>query len=157
MEFPMQNPISQATGDGLACPMPATASMTEKQAMQQMFAAKRIAVVGLSDNPGKPSHYVSEYLLNQGYDIAPVNPTVEEVMGRKCYSALEEVPRPIDVVLVFRRSELCADVARQAIAVGAKGVWLQSGIRNEEARRITQAAGAAFVQDRCMMVEHTRR
>ena len=153
----MQNPTSQTTGEGLSCPLPTPALLTEKQAMQQMFSGKRIAVVGLSDNPGKPSHYVSEYLHKQGYDVIPVNPTLDEVMGRKCYATLADVPGPIDVVLVFRRSELCADVAKQAMAVGAKGVWLQSGIRNEEARRVTQMAGAAFVQDRCMMVEHARR
>src|SRR5688500_2294289 len=143
--------------DGMACPMPTPASLTESEAMRQMFAAKRIAVVGLSDNPGKPSHYVSEYLLGRGYDIIPVNPMHEEVLERKCYPSLAEAPGPIDVVLVFRRSELCAEVAKEAVAVGAKGVWLQSGIRNEEARRIAQSGGAAFVQDRCMMVEHARQ
>lgn len=153
----MRNPKAMTGEDGLACPLPMPGSMTEQEAMRQMFAARRIAVVGLSDNPAKPSHYVSQYLANQGYDITPVNPTIEEVLERKCYAALADVPGPIDMVLVFRRSELCADVAQQAVAVGAKGVWLQSGIRNEEARRISQAAGAAFVQDRCMMVEHARR
>jgi predicted CoA-binding protein len=96
-------------------------------------------------------------LLAHGYDVVPVNPNHEEVLHRKCYARLADVPGEIDLVNVFRRPEFCADVTREAIAIGAKGVWLQSGIRNDEAMALAAEAGVDFVQDRCIMVEHMGR
>ena len=119
-----------------------------------MLVAKRVAVVGLSDDPSRASHGVASYLQSAGKEIIPVNPNYDRVLGVKCYPSLEEVPGRIDVVDVFRRPEFCADVVRSAVAVGAKGVWLQSGIVSEEARRIAAEAGIDFVQDRCMKVDH---
>jgi predicted CoA-binding protein len=117
---------------------------------------KRIAVVGLSDSPIRPSYGVSQYMLGCGYDIVPVNPKCAEVLGRKGYCSLTEVPPPLELVNVFRRSEYCEDVVRDAIAAGAKGVWLQLGIRNDRAAQLAREAGIDFVQDRCIMIEFAR-
>src|SRR5439155_25368012 len=97
------------------------------------------------------------YLLSHGYDVVPVDPTHDQVLGKKCYAQLSDVPGKIDLVNVFRRPEFCAEVTREAIAAGAAGVWLQSGIRNDVARELAEQAGIDFVQDRCIMVEHMQR
>lgn len=115
-----------------------------------------IAVVGLTSNPVKPAHWVTEYMMAQGYRIIPVNPDETEVFGLTCYPSLTAVPEPVEFVNVFRRPESCADVARDAAAAGAKAIWLQQGIRSAEARRIAEEAGMTYVEDRCVMVEHRR-
>jgi len=125
-------------------------------AIQRMLNARRIAVVGLSDDPSRPSYGVSRYLQSVGKDIIPVNPRYEKVLGSTCYAALEDIPGKIDLVNVFRRPGFCAEVVRSAVALKAGGVWLQSGITNEEARQLAESAGIDFVQDRCIMVEHMR-
>jgi len=125
--------------------------------IQRLLKARRIAVVGASDNEMRPAHYVAAYMLDHGYEIIPINPNHDMVFGRKCYATLADVPGEIDMVNVFRRPGFCAEVTREAIAAGAKGVWLQSGIINEEARCLAQVAGIDFIQDRCLMVEHRRR
>ena len=140
-----------------ACPLPSRSPGDEAAAVDRMLQARRIAVVGMSDDPSRPSHGIGSYLLAHGYEVVPVNPTHAQVMGLKCYAKLSDVPGKIDVVNVFRRAEFCADVARDAIAVGARGLWLQSGIRNEEARELAEEAGIDFVQDRCIMVDHMYR
>jgi predicted CoA-binding protein len=140
-----------------ACPLPSRSPGDEAAAVDRMLAAKRIAIVGMSDDPSRPSHGIGSYLLSHGYDVVPVNPTHHQVLGKKCYASLSDVPGKIDLVNVFRRPEFCADVTRQAIEIGAAGVWLQAGIRNEEARDLAREAGIDFVQDRCIMVEHMDR
>lgn len=140
-----------------ACPIPNDPTADEQTAAEALLGSKRIAVVGISTDPTRPSHYVSEYLQKQGYLIMPVNPAHTEVLGERCVASLAQLKQPADVVLVFRRNEFCADVAREAIAAKAGGIWLQSGIVSEEARRLAAEAGIPFVQDRCMMVEHRRR
>ena len=142
---------------GEACPMPSRGSGSDAGAVDRMLGAGRIAIVGLSDDPGRPSYQIASYLKGEGFEIVPVNPTHATVMGLKSYATLKDVPGEVDVVNVFRRPEFCADVTRDAIAIGAKGVWLQSGVRNEEAKRLAQSAGIDFVQDRCIMVEHRMR
>ena len=139
------------------CPLPSRPTAVETAAVDRMLKAKRIAVVGLSNDPSRPSHGIASYLIAHGYEVIGVNPTHEKVFGQKCYARLADVPGIVDVVNVFRRSEFCADVARDAIAAGAKGVWLQSGIRNDLARQLADEAGIDFVQDRCIMVEHMQR
>ncbi len=136
-----------------SCPLP-DRTKDPQGAVQRMLHGKRIAVVGLSDNPSRPSYGVASYLRRVGKEIIPVNPTSETVMGLKSYASLEEVPGAIDVVDVFRRPEYCPDVVRAAIKVGAKGVWLQSGIISREAEKIAREAGIDFVQDRCLKVDH---
>jgi len=137
-----------------ACPLPSNPAGGEAATVRRLLAGKRIAVVGLSDDPSRASHGVASYLVSVGKEVIPVNPNLTRVMGLKCYPSLEAIPGQIDVVDVFRRPEHCADVVRSALAVGAKGVWLQSGIVNEEAERIARDAGIDFVQDRCMKVDH---
>lgn len=140
-----------------ACPLPTEPDDYEAAAVRRMLAGRRIAVVGLSDDPSRPSYDVAAYMKSAGKEIIPVNPNHREVLGQRCYPSLEEVPGPIDVVNVFRRPEHCPDVVHQAVKVGAKGVWLQSGIVSDEAERIALEAGIDFVQDRCLKVDHYRQ
>jgi predicted CoA-binding protein len=123
--------------------------------IRRMLDAQHIAVVGLSTNEHKPSFRVAKYLKERGKTIIPVNPNHESVFGLKSYGSLEQVPGEIEVVNVFRRAEFCADVVRAAIKRGGvKGIWLQQGIRCEEAKELACNAGIDFIQDRCIMVEH---
>jgi predicted CoA-binding protein len=137
--------------------MPSRGQGGDAGAIERMLGAGRIAIVGLSDDPSRPSYQIALYLKAEGYEVVPVNPTHATVLGMTSYPTLRDVPGEVDVVNVFRRPEFCADVTRDAIAIGVKGVWLQSGIRNEEARKLAQSAGINFVQDRCIMVEHRMR
>jgi predicted CoA-binding protein len=122
-------------------------------------AAKHIAVVGASANPARPSYGVVRYLMDAGYDVLPVNPNETEVHGRRAYASLADAVAaegPVDIVDVFRRSELCEAHAREAVAVGARCLWLQLGVVSWEAARIATEAGLAVVMDRCTAVEHRR-
>jgi uncharacterized protein len=118
---------------------------------------KTIAVVGLSSNPARPSYDVSEYMQSAGYRIIPVNPNEAEVLGEKSYARLEDVPEKIGIVDIFRRSEDVPPVVESAIGVGAKVVWMQLGIANEEAAEKARRAGLLVVEDACIFVEHRRR
>jgi predicted CoA-binding protein len=117
---------------------------------------RTIVVVGLSSDPSRPSNRVSAYMKAQGYRIIPVNPSEDEVFGERSYPDLASVPVPVEFVNVFRRPEFCAGVARDAVAASARAIWLQAGITSREARRIAEGAGVAYVEDRCVMVEHRR-
>lgn len=130
---------------------------SDDAAIDRMLAGRRIAVVGLSDDAARPSYAVSAHMQRAGYTVLPVNPKCETALGQPCHKTLGDVPGPVDVVNVFRRPLACADVVREAIRIGAKGVWLQSGIINDEARQLAADAGIDFVQDRCIMVEHRLR
>lgn len=153
-----QKPVLQWNmSEDEACPLPANEVGAEADAIRRMVDATRIAVVGLSDDPSRPSYDVARYLRSAGKEILPVNPNHKTVMGLTCYPSLAAVPGPIDVVDVFRRPEFCADVARDAVEAGAKGLWLQSGVRSDEARAIARQAGIDFVEDRCLKVEHMFR
>jgi hypothetical protein len=127
--------------------------MKEKEILEKY---KTIAVVGCSTNPEKPAHYVPKYLKDHGYKIIPVNPFAEEILGEKVYPSLTEVPGKVDVVEVFRPSQETPGVVEQAIKKGAKAVWLQEGIVNDEAAELARGAGIEFVMDRCMMKEHEK-
>jgi len=115
-----------------------------------------VAVVGASSNPARPSHGVMGVLIELGYDVIPVHPTHREVHGRRVFPDLASIPGAVDLVDVFRRPEATPEVARQAVAKGAKALWLQVGVVNEEARRIAREAGLFVVMDRCLKVEHER-
>jgi len=117
---------------------------------------RNIAVVGLSSKPERHSYNVVAYLKEVGYRIIPVNPNETEVLGERAYPSLRDVPEPIDLVDVFRRPEYTPDVARDAVQVGARVLWLQLGIVNEEARRIAEEAGLSVIMDACLMIEHDR-
>ena len=110
---------------------------------------RTIAVVGFSANPAKPSHSAPMHLVRRGWNVIPVNPNEAEVAGMRAYDTLADVPEPVDLVNVFRPSAETADIARQADAVGAGALWLQLGIRSEEARQIAEDAGMAYVEDEC--------
>ncbi len=114
---------------------------------EQLRNSKTIAVVGLSDNPERPSFGVSRYMQEQGYRIIPVNPMIEEALGEKSYPDLKSIPEPIDMVDIFRRSELVAPVVDEAIEVGAKYIWMQDGVINEEAAAKAEAAGIPVIMN----------
>jgi len=115
-----------------------------------------IAVVGISDKPDRPSHYVSAYMQAQGYRIVPVNPRFQTVLGETCYPTLEDIGFKVDLVDVFRRTEDVLPVAHSAVAVGASCLWQQMGIANQQAHELAQAAGLQSVMNRCLKVEHAR-
>ncbi len=118
--------------------------------------AKTIAVVGLSRDPAKTAHAVPRALQSFGYRVVPVNPHVDELLGEHAYPSLAEVPDEIDVVEVFRPSADAPEIAHQAVAQGAKALWLQQGIVSEEARRIAEDGGLDYVEDQCMAVTRAR-
>ncbi len=118
--------------------------------------ARRVAVVGISDNPARPSFRVASYLRSAGYDVVPVNPLLERWQDLPCYESVRAVPGHIDVVDIFRRSELVGPVVDDAIAVGATAVWMQDGVINHTAADAAHAAGLLVVMDRCMLRDHTR-
>jgi predicted CoA-binding protein len=131
--------------------------MNDDQMMKDILvSAKTIASVGLSSNQEKESYWIVSYLKDQGYRIIPVNPTADEILGEKAYPDLESVPEKIDVVQVFRKPEDVPPVVDSAIKVGAKAVWMQEGIINEEAAQKARAAGLQVVMDACMRVTHRR-
>lgn len=115
-----------------------------------------IAVVGLSPDSWRDSNRVSAYLKSHGYKIIPVNPSVEEVLGEKSYPDLKSIPVKVDVVDIFRRAEYVPEIADEAIAIGAKVLWMQAGIRNEDAAEKAEKAGLIVIQDECMMARHSR-
>jgi uncharacterized protein len=121
-----------------------------KQILQD---TQTIAVVGLSDDPSKTSHMVSEAMQRKGYRIIPVNPNAASILGETSYASLKDVPVPIDIVNVFRRPEHTPPIAEEAVAVGAKVLWLQLGISNEETATIASEGGLKVIMDRCIKVE----
>src|SRR5215218_8059731 len=125
--------------------------------LRKIYDLKNIAVVGMSKNEGKPAHFVPKYLIEHGYNVIPVNPTITEVLGRKSYPSIADIPEDVDVVDVFRKSEDVPVVVMDAMnKKGIKVIWMQSGIYNEEAERKAKENGIDVVFNRCMMVEHNR-
>jgi predicted CoA-binding protein len=118
--------------------------------------ARTIAVVGASPDPARASHGVTAYLVQAGYQVVPVNPLADEVLGLRCLSSLAELDGPVDLVDVFRRPEHCGEVAREAAAAGAGALWLQLGVVSPEARRIAEESGMDFVEDACTAIVHRR-
>ncbi|MEZ4518855.1 MAG: CoA-binding protein [Chloroflexota bacterium] len=116
--------------------------------------SKTIAVVGISDDPSKPSNKVPKYLKGVGYHIIPVSTRLDEVLGEKAYASLADIPEPVDVVQLIVRGEYTPPYVDQAIEIGAKAIWMQLGISNEEAAEKARAAGLDVVMNHCMMVEH---
>jgi predicted CoA-binding protein len=134
--------------------------LLDRAAIDMLFVKRpRIALVGASDRPGRPSHDTMAALLRLGVDVVPVNPEQTQVLGLPCYptvAAAVAATGPVDIVDVFRRPEFCAEHARDAVAAGAKCLWLQLGIADEEAGRIAHRAGLGVVMDRCTLVELQR-
>ena len=118
--------------------------------------SRTVAIVGLSSNPERPSYVVGKYLKEHGYRIVPVNPNEKRVLGHKSYPDLSSIPRKIDVVDIFRRSEDVPLIVQEAIKIGAKAVWMQEGIKNEEAAAAARKAGLKVVMNKCMRKQHIR-
>lgn len=129
-------------------------SPSEEELRRIYAEAKTIAVVGASSDEAKPAHKIPKYLKSQGYRIVPVSPRGGELLGERVYPSLADLDGPVDVVEVFRPSAEAPDIARAAVALGAKVLWLQSGVRSEEAELIAREAGLAVVMDRCMGMTH---
>ena len=129
----------------------------EAAIITRMLRWRRVVIVGASDDPSRASFAIASYLLGQQYEVVPVNPNHTSMIGLKCYPSLGDVPGRVELMNVFRRPEFCGEVARDAVARGATGLWLQSGIRSDEARRLAHDAGIDYIEDRCIMVEHMRQ
>ena len=130
--------------------------MSAADCLRILQTYRRIAMVGLSANPFRPSHFAAIYMLSKGYDIIPINPRETRILGRPCYPSVREAPRPIEVVDIFREPSTVPEVVEDAIAVGAKVVWMQLGIVHEQAAERARQAGLEVVMDRCVKIEHAR-
>ena len=115
-----------------------------------------IAIVGLSADWYRPSYFAAKYMQEHGFKIIPVNPKYTEILGEKCYPDLKSIPEKVDMVDVFRKSADCAPIALEAVAIGAKTLWLQIGVENDAARDTAESAGVEFVQNRCVKIEYAR-
>lgn len=119
-----------------------------------LTTARTIAVVGLSPKESRPSNMVARYLIEAGYTVIPVNPGQEEILGLDCYPDLASIPTPVDIVDIFRRSEDVPPIVVEAIAIGAKAIWMQEGVIHAKAARTAKAAGLMVVMDRCIKTMH---
>jgi predicted CoA-binding protein len=125
--------------------------------LRRILAQTRsLAVVGLSANWYRPSYFAAKYMQDHGYRVVPVNPTYSDVLGQPCYPALSAIPGEVDMVDCFRKAEEMVPLAQEAVAIGAKVLWMQLGIRNDDAARIASDAGLDVVMDRCVKIEHAR-
>lgn len=128
--------------------------MNESKTYESIFNMKTIAVVGMSPKPERPSHFVALYLRDQGYTIIPVNPGQKEIAGEVCYPSLRDIPVEVDVVDVFRSPEFVGPIADATVEIGAKALWLQDGVINEEAAQIAEDSGLLVIMNDCMMRKH---
>jgi len=121
---------------------------------KMLIDSRTIAVVGLSPKPHRPSHQVARYLMEAGYTIIPVNPGQNTILGLTCYPNLQAIPTPVDMVDIFRRPEAVLPIVEDAIDIGAKFIWMQEGIVNEDAAERAEEAGLAVIMDRCTKIDH---
>lgn len=129
--------------------------MSSDAAIQQILKeSKTIALVGISHKEHRASHQVAKFMMDKGYTVIPVNPKYQEVLGQTCYATLEDIPVAVDMVDCFRRSEDILPIAESAIKIGAKVLWMQLGVVNEEAAKLAEAAGLKVVMDRCPKIEY---
>ncbi len=129
--------------------------MTNPLFKKILTESKRIAVVGLSPKPERPSHAVARYMLAQGYEIIPVNPGHSEILGQKSYPNLRAIPQPVDVVDIFRRSEFVPPIVDEALSIGTRYIWMQEGVVHPEAARVAESRGVPVVMDFCIKVAHS--
>jgi uncharacterized protein len=131
--------------------------MSDIQTLRRVLSESRtLAVVGLSADWYRPSNFAAKYMQEHGFRVIPVNPKYAEILGEKCYPDLRSIPEPVDLVDVFRKPQDCLPIAQDAVAIGAKVLWLQIGVINEEAKRIAEAAGLTVVMNRCVKIEYAR-
>ena len=128
---------------------------TDEQ-IREILSMKKVAVIGMSKNSSKAAHYVPKYLSDNGFDITPVNPTTDEIIGKKCYDSVTDIDEEIDIVDVFRPSEEVLPFVKDAIKKKPKVIWLQEGIHNSEAEELARKEGIQVVFNRCMLAEHQR-
>ncbi len=139
-----------------SCELPLK-NATSGEVREILTRHKTVAVVGLSDKPDRDSHRVAAYLQQAGYRIIPVNPNLSEVLGERAYPSLREVPVPVDIVDIFRKPDAVPAIVADAIAIGAKVIWMQDGIAHNAAADQARAAGLKVVMSKCMLREHRRR
>ena len=131
--------------------------MSDIETLRRILATNRvIAVVGLSADWFRPSFFAAKYMQEHGYRVIPVNPKYPQILGEKCYPSLADIPEPVDIVDVFRRSADVLPIAHEAVAIGAKVLWQQLGVANEQADRYAREQGLDSVMDRCVKIEHAR-
>ncbi len=124
--------------------------------IRDILSLKKVVVIGMSKNSSKAAHYVPKYLFENGYDVTPVNPTAEEILGKKCYNSVSEIDTEIEIVDIFRPSDQVLPVIQEAIKKKPKVIWLQEGIHNFEAEELARKEGIKVVFNRCMLAEHQR-
>jgi len=149
----------EAAQDGVGGNSPVNRSAfatTPQDRLRILQTYRRIAMVGLSSNQYRPSHYAALYLIAEGYQVFPVNPREKSILGRESYPSLAAIPGGVEVVDIFRESAAVPPIAEEAIAIGAKVLWMQLGVINEEAAKRARDAGLEVVMDRCMKIEHAR-
>jgi uncharacterized protein len=156
----LKNPNNNVE-QGVACPLPdrqttSGFAATDAELRKILQQYRRIAVVGLSGNPDRPSHFVSVYMVQHGYDITPVNPKETEILGRKSYLSLKEVPQPLEIVDIFRDPAAVPGIVEEAIECGAKVIWMQLGVIHEAAARRARDAGLMVVMNRCIKIDHAK-
>lgn len=127
---------------------------TDEKLKRILEENKTIAVVGCSRDPKKPAHTVPKYMKEQGYEIIPVNPFADQILGEKVHKSLSEINKPIDIVDIFRPSEQCLEVVKEAVNLKPKVIWMQLGIKNEEAAQLAEKNGIEVIMDKCILVEH---
>jgi len=126
------------------------------QQIREILSLTKVVVVGMSKHSSKAAHYVPKYLFDNGYDITPVNPTTDKILGKKCYSSISEIDEEIDIVDIFRPSDQVLPVIQEAIKKKPKVIWLQERIHNTEAEKLATQAGIKVIFNRCMLAEHQR-
>ena len=129
---------------------------TAFERLQILRDCKTIAMVGLSANPFRPSHYAAIYMIAEGYNVIPVNPREKEILGRKCYASIKDIPEAVEIVDIFRDPSAVPAIVEEAIAIGVKVIWMQLGVIHESAAARAKAAGLQVVMDACVKIEHAR-
>ena len=124
--------------------------------IREILSLNKVAVIGMSKNSSKAAHYVPKYLSDNGYDVIPVNPSSDEILGKKCYDSVLDINEPIDIVDVFRPSDQVLPFVKDAIKKKPKVIWLQEGIHNSEAEELAKSHGIKVIFNRCMLAEHQR-
>jgi predicted CoA-binding protein len=146
-------------GDGVGGNSPVNSSRfatTSLDRLRILEKYRRVAMVGLSSNPFRPSHYAAIYLIAEGYDVIPVNPREKEILGRKSYPSLAAIPGGVEIVDIFREPSAVPAIVEEAIAIHAKVIWMQLGVIDEASAEVAHNAGLEVVMDRCMKIEHAR-